>query len=309
MINMDQKKTITTKLLLSKYKNNYKENNFNKKTLLYKTKVEYGSWTINHVLGCMHGCKFPCYAMMMAKKFGWVKGYNDWRQPRIVQNALELLNKEIPKYKLKIDFVHLSFMSDPFMYDFENRCLVPEIKELTLEIIKRLNTEDIMVTVLTKGYYPEDLVHKSFLKDNEYGITLVSLNDDFKNNFEPYSAPYRKRINSLKELHNAGSKTWVSIEPYPTPNIDNTSFEINRLLDEISFVDKIIFGKLNYNVKSSKYISNESFYKKIAEKVIIFCNKNKIKYHIKFGTPCSKFKTKNIFSKIKQSEIDFARKS
>ncbi|MCX7911219.1 MAG: radical SAM protein, partial [Endomicrobia bacterium] len=44
-----------------------------RKSLLYKTEVEYGDWTINHIIGCKHGCKFPCYAMMMAKKFGWVK--------------------------------------------------------------------------------------------------------------------------------------------------------------------------------------------------------------------------------------------
>ena len=38
-----------------------------RKTLLYETKVEYGNWTVNHIVGCKHGCKFPCYAMMMAK--------------------------------------------------------------------------------------------------------------------------------------------------------------------------------------------------------------------------------------------------
>lgn len=27
-----------------------------RKTLLYKTNVEYGDYTINHVLGCSHGC-------------------------------------------------------------------------------------------------------------------------------------------------------------------------------------------------------------------------------------------------------------
>ena len=78
-----------------------------RKSLLYKTKVEYGNWTINHITGCMHGCNFPCYAMMMAKIFGWVKDYDDWRKPKLVTNAIELLEKEIPKYKNEIDFVHL----------------------------------------------------------------------------------------------------------------------------------------------------------------------------------------------------------
>ena len=38
--------------------------------------------------------------MMMAKKFGWVKDYEDWRKPRIVENALELLEKEISSLNL-----------------------------------------------------------------------------------------------------------------------------------------------------------------------------------------------------------------
>ena len=38
-----------------------------RKTLLYKTGVEYGDYTINHIQGCSHGCLYPCYAFMMAK--------------------------------------------------------------------------------------------------------------------------------------------------------------------------------------------------------------------------------------------------
>ena len=44
-----------------------------RKSLLYKTDVEYGDYTINHVQGCSHGCLYPCYAYMMAKRFGKIK--------------------------------------------------------------------------------------------------------------------------------------------------------------------------------------------------------------------------------------------
>jgi len=274
-----------------------------RKTLLYETKVEYGNWTINHIVGCKHGCRFPCYAMMMAKKFGWVKDYEDWRKPRVVENALELLEKEISKYKDKINFVHLCFMSDPFMYDYERQNLVPEIKEMTLKIIEKLNKEGIKVTTLTKGTYPDELLDsKRFSRKNEYGITLVSLNRNFKNEFEPFSAPYEARINSLKRLSDNGLKTWVSMEPYPTPQLDKQAGNIKTILEKISFVDKIIFGKLNYrrltehNTSYSKiWKNNNDFYRSMAQGIINFCEKNKIKYHIKFGTPLSKSKTTNIF--------------
>ena len=276
-----------------------------RKTLLYKTKVEYSNWTINHITGCKHGCKFPCYAMMMAKKFGWVKDYEDWRTPRIATNALELLEKEIPKYKPDIDFVHLCFMSDPFMYDSEKKQLVPEVKELTLKIIERLNREGIKVTTLTKGIYPVEVLDKKrFLQDNEYGITLVSLNDNFKSKFEQFSAPYKERVGSLKKLAHAGLNTWASMEPYPTPELDETAGNIENILENISFVKKIIFGKLNYNKltnyngnSTSMWKNNEEFYRETVQKVINFCKKNNIKYHIKSGTPLSKYNTKDIFRK------------
>lgn len=33
--------------------------------MLYKTGVEYGDYTMNHVQGCAHGCLYPCYAYML----------------------------------------------------------------------------------------------------------------------------------------------------------------------------------------------------------------------------------------------------
>ena len=286
-----------------------KSTGIQRKSLLYKTKVEYGDWTINHIIGCMHGCNFPCYAMMMAKKYGWVKDYNDWKKPRLATNAIELLEKEIPKYKNEIKhFVHLCFMSDPFMYDFEKKDLIPEIKEITLKIIEKLNKEGIKVTTLTKGFYTDEILDKKrFLRTNEYGITLVSLNESFKKEYEPFSAPYEKRIKSLEKLAKAGLRTWVSMEPYPTPHLprlkETNAENIDEILNRIKFVEKIVFGKLNYsrlnyyNGSHSQIWSNvDDFYKEMVQKVIDFCEKNNIKYHIKFGTPLSRKSTMNIFN-------------
>jgi DNA repair photolyase len=213
----------------------------------------------------------------MSKRFGKTKDYKDWLKPKIVKNALELLDEEIPKYKDQIDFVHLSFMTDPFMYK------QPEVQQLTLKIIEKLNQNDIKCTTLTKGIYPKILEDtEKYGQNNEYGITLVSLDNGFKKDFEPYSSPYQERVNSLRYLHDAGLKTWVSIEPYPTPNLVQQN--LRELLKAISFVDKIIFGKLNYTTKSNLFSDNEAFYEECANRVIQFCKNRAIDYHIKFGT-------------------------
>ena len=83
-----------------------------RKSLLYKTGVEYGDYTINHVQGCAHGCMFPCYAFNMAKRFGNVKSYQEWLEPKLVNNAIELLDKELPRLKDKIKSVQLCFTTD-----------------------------------------------------------------------------------------------------------------------------------------------------------------------------------------------------
>lgn len=245
-----------------------------RKSLLYKTGVEYGDYTINHVFGCHHGCLYPCYAFQMAKRFGNVKSYKEWIEPKIVSNALELLDKEIPKHKKNIKSVQLSFTTDPFMYGYD------EVKDLTIKIIERLNKDDIKAVILTKGIIPKEAVK---LKPyNEFGISLISLNDDFKKKYEPFTAPYLERIASLKMMHDAGFSTWVSIEPFPTPNVSKE--DLDYLLDSISFVDKIIFGRWHYNKIISEYKNHKSFYNECAEKVINFCKKNNIHCHIKHGT-------------------------
>ncbi len=250
------------------------ERSIKRKSLLYKTGVEYGDYTLNHIEGCSHGCKYPCYAMMMAKRFGKIKDYNDWINPKIVENALELLEEEIPKYKDKIKHVHLCFTTDPFMYDYG------EISDLTLKIIEMLNRFGLKCTVLTKGVLPIEL--SGLAEDNEYGITLISLEENFRKNYEPFSASYDNRLKSLLDLHKKGLKTWVSIEPYPTPNITNQDFD--KILDEVSFVDKIIFGKLNYNSKVSKYLNSKDFFNGLSNRVIDFCMERSKEYHIKKGT-------------------------
>jgi len=99
---------------------------------------------------------------------------------------------------------------------------------------------------------------------------------------EPNSSLYAERIASLYELHKLGCKTWVSIEPYPTPNFIVQDF--TEILKSISFVDKIIFGRLNYNSKVSAYKDYKNYFNKLAQEVVNFCEDNKKEYHIKDGT-------------------------
>jgi DNA repair photolyase len=245
-----------------------------RKTMLYKTGVEYGDYTINFVQGCAHGCKYPCYAFTMKKRFGQVKTYEDWLKPYLVSNTLELLDKEIPKLRDKIKSVQLCFTTDPFMYGY------PQIENMAIAAINKLNQAGIKCTALTKGILPQELQNCS--KENEYGITLISLDEGYRVKMEPGAASYAERIAALKWLHDKGCKTWVSVEPYPTPNLIEQ--DLTELLEAISFTDKIIFGRTNYSKEISEYKDHKKFYNECAKTVMNFCEKRQIAYHIKEKT-------------------------
>lgn len=245
-----------------------------RKSLLYKTRVEYGDFTMNHVLGCSHGCKYPCYAFLLAKRFNKVASYEDWIKPRIVNNTIELLSNELPRFASKISSVQLCFTTDPFMFGNS------EVNELSLHSIRLINEFNLKCTVLTKGLLPTELLKYS--KHNEYGITLISLDENHRQKIEPGAAPYADRIQSLRNLSDAGFYTWVSIEPYPTPNLIEQN--IYDILSSVSFVDKIIFGRCNYNKEVTSYKNRDEFYAHNAKVVVEFCKKNDIVCHIKTGT-------------------------
>ena len=245
-----------------------------RKSMLYVTGVEYGDYTMNHVQGCAHGCKYPCYAFMLKRRFGKVRSYEEWVEPYLVSNTLDILDSEIPRLKNKIKSVQLCFTTDPFMYGYA------EIADMSVKAISKLNQAGIKCVILTKGILPSELTALS--KDNEYGITLISLDESYRERMEPFAAPFAERLAALRKLHDAGCYTWVSMEPYPTPNLIEQS--LDTLLESLSFVDKIIFGRTNYSKDVSSYFRHREFYNEKAKEVIRFCEARGISYHIKDGT-------------------------
>lgn len=271
-----------------------------RKSMLYQTGVEYGDWAMNHVLGCSHGCKYPCYAYLQKKRFGIVKSYEDWCEPKLVSNTLELLEKELTPQRIeKIKNVQLCFTTDPFMMGH------PEVSEMTLSAMNMFRKQGIAVTTLTKSDYgfadkfPSPIIpslvgfqnYGANGVNNYYGISLISLDEDFRKRWEPGTAPYKDRIASLKALHDAGMKTWVSVEPYPFPFAwEKPSFEeftlLEDLLNELTFVDLIVFGRWNYSADHSSISPGRlnDFYKQCALDVGVFCVANDIECIIKEGT-------------------------
>jgi DNA repair photolyase len=206
---------------------------------------------------------------MMAKHYGRAKDEGDWRRPRLVENAIELLDRELARGRGPIDVVHLCLTTDPFMVGY------PEVTCLSLAIIERLNAHGVRASVLTKGVLPFELADARYDRGNTFGISLVSLDEGFRRRFEPGAAPYRERIAGLKRLHAAGCRTLVHIEPYPTPNIARQ--EIGPLLEAVAFVDELYLGGWNYSPLAGAWEQRDSFYREQARTAHTFCRQHHVR--------------------------------
>jgi DNA repair photolyase len=250
-----------------------------RKSLLNKSAL--GFYCINHVQGCSHGCRYPCYAFSMARSYGRAKDYADWCRPRLVSNACELLEKELGRFERppskrgavreKPPFINLCLTTDPFMYRQD------EVVELSLKLIALINSRGIPVSVLTKGILPAELADRGrFPAENVYGMSLVSLSEGFREKWEPGAAPYAERLAALRTLHEAGRKTLVHMEPYPTPNIIEQ--DLGVVLGSVAFVDGLWFGGWNYSPLPRQFGPREEFYRERAAQVLGFCEERGIEY-------------------------------
>ena len=262
-----------------------------KRRLLYKSKVEYttdpGVYACNHVVGCPHGCVY-CYAAKMSSRFNHTTA-EQWHRPHLVENWRELLERDLAiKRKEPIRRVFMCFMSDPFPYGTRNDG-TREIRETSVEIIRTLNAHDIPVTTLSKGLYPRlDLY--DLHPENEYGITITTLNDAKAKALEPWAAPPRLRLTNLIHLACHDCRTWLSIEPFglvhPNPSrAEDSHAGLEQILWLSNFVDRIVFGRANYCRDAYK---GDAWYASCAEMVEEVCKVHEIDCIIKKGTPHEK---------------------
>jgi len=239
-----------------------------RKSLLYKSGL--GFYCINHAQGCAHGCGYPCYAFLMAHSHQRVQSFEEWCRPKLVANAVELLTKELARMRTKPDSIHLCLSTDPFMTGY------PEVTEMSLKLIRLMNAHNIPCSVLTKGILPAELADRElYPANNIYGISLISLNETFRSQWEHLAAPYLERISALKYLNDHGRHTLVHIEPYPTPNILQQNLE--EILEIVGFAGEIYFSGWNYNYRVKEYPDYQQFYREQAAVVRRFCSERGIK--------------------------------
>ena len=111
---------------------------------------------------------------------------------------------------------------------------------------------------------------------------MITLDEAYREQMEPGAVPCADRLAALRALHEVGCKTWVSIEPYPTPNMIEQN--LREILETVAFTDRIIFGRTNYSKTANAYEGQRHFYNECAAEVTAFCQERCIDYLIKEKT-------------------------
>ena len=191
---------------------------------------EYSELAANLYTGCSHGCHY-CYAPLVLHR-DRIQFHADVR-PRT--DILKKLEREAPAHKGREVF--LCFTCDPYP---------PEIDTfITREAIQILHKHEVGVNILTKGGVRilRDMDLFKLRPDlSRVGASLTFINYTDSLAYEPHAGLPVDRIHALRKAHEAGLRTWVSLEPI----IDlKQTLELIKLT--APFVDHFKVGRLNYD--------------------------------------------------------------
>lgn len=225
---------------------------------------EYSPLALNYIKGCDHGCAY-CYVPKMMKRFdsGYVHSNVYIKEEKYL---LREIKSSARKHADSPVQVFLSFLTDPYSHFNKETKLTRRVLEILLE-------HRIPVSILSKGGYNvlDDLdIIKEFGQNIQVGgsLTFTDAQDSLK--WEKNAALPADRFDALRILHEAGIRTWASLEPVIIPEQSLAIMEMTH-----SYVDGFKIGKLNH---FQKYEDRFDWTKFLNDAIAIMRKHNKLFY-------------------------------
>ena len=188
------------------------------KSVLQASKLPESSHCLNPYVGCHHACVY-CYARFMRRFTGHQEPWG--RFVDIKKNTPEVLARQLAR-GIPAGSTLIGSVCDAYQ-PLERRY------GITREAVRQLVASHATFSVLTKS----DLVVRDIdlLQQGgprcSVGISLSMLNDAHRRHFEPGAATVSQRLNTLKELHCAGIRTYLFIGPI-MPDVTDVEALVNE---------------------------------------------------------------------------------
>lgn len=212
------------------------------KQLLTKSNLPDADYVINPYIGCTHKCIY-CYAEFMNR---FSKINEKWGEYLIVKEAeCEL---KLPKDNDKL--ILISSVTDPYNpYELKYN--------KTRKVLEKLQNSKHNIEILTKSKYIEkDIDIIKNIENIRVGISLCTLDDEFRKGIEPNASSVNERIETLKLLKDNNISTYLFISPI-FPYISDWEAVVNECG---GYVDYILLESLNlsgnYKIKVYNYIKD-----------------------------------------------------
>lgn len=234
-------------------------------SLIYEPKGrarEYAALACNVYRGCDHGCLY-CYAPAALRM-----GREQFAAAEPRKDFLRQLEREAGKLEPS-EPVLLCFSTDPY-------CHLDAELALTRETIKILHAAGHAVTVLTKGGTRALRDLDLFGPRDAFATTLTTRWIRHSSEWEPGAASPIDRVEAIRQFHQAGIPTWVSLEPVLFPDEALCLIEWTH-----HFVDLFKLGRWNYDARA-----NEIDWAKFAADAAALCESLGKRYLLKRDLAC-----------------------
>jgi DNA repair photolyase len=172
------------------------------RSILNKSGIPGIDYALNPYVGCEHACVY-CYADFMRRFTGHREPWGTFVDVKV--NASEVLRRQLKR--LSPGLVSFGTVTDPYQ-------LAEAHYKITRECLKELVGRGFPVSILTKSALVlRDLDLLKALEALEVGFTVTVLDERVRREFEPHASPSHARLEALRELADAGVKTWLFFGP------------------------------------------------------------------------------------------------
>lgn len=170
------------------------------RSLCTPSKLPASDYVINPYLGCTHRCQY-CYASFMGRFTGHREPWGTYLEARRYQSYRLPAN-------LEGKTILIGSVTDVYQPAEARCCLMPPI----LDVLKscRAHTE-----ILTKSALVlRDIELLQAIPDVAVGLSLSNLCQADNDRIEPGASSVSERLAALRELHEAGIRTFLFAAPY-----------------------------------------------------------------------------------------------
>lgn len=188
-------------------------------------------YSLNPYRGCMHNCKY-CYSPYVLRE------ERPWGSfIEVKRNIPKVLAKELDKKPKGI--VRIGSVTDPYQ-------VLEKDYRLTRMCLEQLKKKGYPVIIQTKSGLVSRDIDIFEEMDVDVGLTITSIDEKFREKFEPNAPPIKERFEALEDLVDSDINTWAFIGPLlPYKNDDPESLKkISQRLNDIG-IDEVYLDKLN----------------------------------------------------------------